>query len=76
MRIMSIREPDFPPPREVTFQDALNAGPGNRRRRILEQICKQEKVRADQLKMMSHATLNPRPPARISSAQGVYNGPR
>ena len=73
---MSIREADLSPPREFTFQDALNAGPGNRRRRILEQICKQEKVRADQLKMMSHATLNPRPPARISSAQGVHNGPR
>jgi hypothetical protein len=58
---MSIRELSPSPPREVTFQDALLAGPGEARRRILMQIGEQEKRRSVQLKAMSRATLCPRP---------------
>ena len=63
---MSIREADLSPPRShpPTFADALHAGPGEQRRRILQDIMRYEKERSAQLQAATRATLYPRPLTR------------
>ena len=59
---MSIRDADSPPStRPPSFADALHAGPGEQRRRILQDIMRYEKERATQLQAATRATLHPRP---------------
>ena len=57
---MSLRDVSPPPqPREVeyTFKHAIAAGPGEARRRILEQIRIQDKRRLERLQAMTRATM-------------------
>ena len=62
---MSIRDAESPPrTHPPSFADALNAGPGEKRRRILQDIMRHEKERAAQLQAATRATLYPRPPTR------------
>ena len=62
---MSIREAESPPrTHPPSFADALHAGPGEKRRRILQDIIHYEKERSAQLQAATRATLSPRPLTR------------
>ena len=48
---------------------AMRATSYDARRLIVQQVREKEKLRASQLRAMSHATLNPKSSAPISAAQ-------
>ena len=56
MSLRDVSPPPQPPP-ELTFKDAIAAGPGEARRRILEQIKLQDKRRLERLQAMTRATM-------------------